>query len=159
MKIRWHYPAYLDSDDLDKDAEFENQEGLLRLPRIRSLMDDGRFAGWGILRTNYDRDMLLKIDLDGKHWVIGYLPLDHGFDFMRWTPNSKGVTFRLAMNEFRDAPLVEIFIDGQFLATLTAGDTYASQAAVRLISSHLDSGPKEHIAGGIASYEFTFRRD
>jgi len=156
MKIKWHYPAYLDCDGNETEAEFANQTELLALPRIRDLMVlDYLFHHWELSRQGVDFDLLLLIDKNDRQWVIGEIPHDHGLDFPEWKPRETGITFRFMQNEYRDGTVVEIYMDGKFCATLTPG---RDNRSVHLISTHLARGPVEDRGGDIPSYEFVFER-
>ena len=82
MIIRWHYPAYMDFDHGETEAEFASQTDLLALPRIRELMaQQDFFQRWEVSTYDEESDLLLLIDKEEKQWVIGYIPQGHGLDF------------------------------------------------------------------------------
>jgi hypothetical protein len=157
MKIRWHYPDYMDFDHGEEEAEFANQAELLALPRIRELMaQQDLFQRWTVADYHGESGLLLLIDKEEKQWVIGYIPLGHGLDFPVWKPRATGITFRITQNEMRDATVVEVYMDGQFRATLTPGRDGRS---IHLISTHLNGDPVKDQGGDIPSYQFSFRRE
>lgn len=157
MKIRWYYPSFWSFGDNPPEAEseFANLAAFLELPRIRHLMaQEDFFDHWEISPHHPGTDVLLLIDKQQQQWVIGYLPDNHGFDFPVWKAADAGVTFRLTRNKERDAPVVEIWINGKFRASLYPGG--ADQQSVCLISMHL-AAPPSPVPGFPPAWLFDFR--
>jgi hypothetical protein len=74
MKLRWHFPGYIDVDDEDrKEIEFQRVEEFYILPRIVDLSRSAKFSRWSVS----EECLMMECGFWARNdWVFAYLSED-----------------------------------------------------------------------------------